>query len=497
MGIKEKLAGLGSGTADAASGGAGNVDWLNSGLDASAGAPAAPDAPAVDPATSNLIRNRDSATRTANINANQDRTSGTGSPLAAGGGATGAYEAGSDAGRANFDYMHDLGSNDFFTTGAGALNSLGEHVGVSHAGDAANPNPFAGGIANPLDYNPLSAPLDPNTGLGSNAGNAGRPAASLAPDAAAAASQGIVQTGAGAVGDVLDQVMGGPGDIPVDTSGNDRGGMGLNGAYSDNIRRAQGLGDESRALGQGVLDGSVAPGGAGAGGQQDALDQAMSFMNGPRKQNDVMTDVNGFLTAPGGPSAAELQLQQGAQGNMADALSLARSGRARDAGSQARMMSQALANNAATNVDTNRDTALLRAKETEARRGQDLSALGLKGNLAQGLDSDTLKALGLGGDLATQLRTGNITERGQSLSYDQGQNQIGAGYESDVLKTIPALEGIRHQDQFELTPQQKLAAAKLGGAPDKTTADYVTGLLGDVLPILPNLINGKDKKKEA
>jgi hypothetical protein len=444
----------------------------------------APDAAVADPAASNLIRNRNSATNTANINANQDRTSGTGAPLAAGGGATGAYDAASDAGRAGFDYMHQLGGNDFFTSGSGALNSLGERVGISHAGDAANPNPLAGGFTNPLDYNPLSAPLDPNTGLGSNAGNSGRPAASIAPDAAAAATQGIARTGAGAIGDALDQVMGGAGDIPVDTSGNDRGGMGLNGAYSVQLGAADNQANADRSLGQGVLNGTVAPGGAGAQGQQDALDQAMGFLSGPRKQNDVMTDVNGFLTAPGGPSAAELQLQQGAQGNMADALSLARSGRARDAGSQARMMSQALANNAATGVDTNRDTALLRAKEAEARRGQDLSALGLEGNLAQGLDSDTLKALGLGGDLATQLRQGNITERGQGLQFAQGQNQIGAGLQSDALKTIPQLENIRHADQFELTPQQKLAAAKLGGAPEKTTADYVTGLLGDVLSAL-------------
>jgi hypothetical protein len=56
--------------------------------------------------------------------------------------------------------------------------------------------------------------------------------------------------------------------------------------------------------------------------------------------------------------------------------------------------------------------------------------------------------------------------------------------ETDALKTIPQMDTIRHQDQFELTPQQKLAAAKLGGAPEKTTADYVTGLLGDVLSAL-------------
>ena len=65
--------------------------------------------------------------------------------------------------------------------------------------------------------------------------------------------------------------------------------------------------------------------------------------------------------------------------------------------------------------------------------------------------------------------------------FNLGEDQIGAGMETDALKTIPQFEQVRHDDQFELTPQQKLAAAKMGGAPEKTTADYVTALLGDVL----------------
>jgi hypothetical protein len=473
-------------TGEAASLGANQTDFFGEGL---ADAAKAPDAPARNPADSALYSDRLAATKTANINALSDRNaSQSSSPeqqqaaYDAGniGGASGAYNSVNEGSRAQYDYMHDLNDpssvGDFF-------NSMGERVGVSHAGDAAG---LTGGfnVVNPLDFNPLSGIADPNKGLGTNVDNGGKPLAANNPALQALGGTGILQTAAGAAGDALDQVMGGAGDIPVDTSGNDRGGMGLNGAYSGDLGAMNTQADASRTQGQGVLDGTVAPGGAGAGGQQDALDQAMGFLNGPRKQNDVMTDVNGFLQAPNGPSAAELQLQQGAQGNMADALSLARSGRARDAGSQARMMSQALANNAATGVDTNRDTALLRAKEAEARRGQDLSALGLKGNLAQGLDSDTLKALGLGGDLATQLRQGNITERGQGLSFAQGQNQIGAGLQSDALKTIPQLENIRHADQFDLTPQQKLAAAKLGGPAEKTTADYVTGLLGDVLSAL-------------
>jgi hypothetical protein len=375
--------------------------------------------------------------------------------------------------------MHSLGSAGAFDSIAGGLNQIGESVGVSHAGDVTDPANNLN-FAAPWNVNLTGSTADPNSGLGTTAGNGGKPVTSLTPATAAAATEMGSVTPGDALSSAMKGLTGGS-DIPVDTSGNDRGGMTGSTPYSGLLDSTLGQAGAERDLGQGVLNGTVAPGGVGAQGQQDALDQAMGFLSGPRKQNDVMGDVNNFLQAPKGPSAAELQLQQGAQGNMADALALARSGRARDAGSQARMMSQALANNAATGVDTARDTALLRAKEAESQRGQDLSALGLKGNLAQGLDADTLKALGLGGDLATQLRQGNITERGQGLQFAQGQDQIGAGLQSDVLKTIPQLENVRHSDEFDLTPQQKLAAAKLGGAPDKTTADYVTGLLGDVL----------------
>jgi hypothetical protein len=92
--------------------------------------------------------------------------------------------------------------------------------------------------------------------------------------------------------------------------------------------------------------------------------------------------------------------------------------------------------------------------------------------------------LGLQGDLASALRSGNVQERGQTLNYAQGQDQLGVQQQGDVLDTIPKLEQIRHSDQFSLTPQQQLEAARMGQGKDKTTADYVTALLGDVLGVL-------------
>jgi hypothetical protein len=524
-----------------------NFDLLGEG--GVADAAKAPDAAVADPAAANLIANRNAATRTANINMNSDRTSGTGAPLAAGGGATGAYDQASDSGKAQYDYMHQLGHAP--SSVGGFFNQMGEQVGVSHAGDAAGLNDGFH-IQNPLDFNPLSQATDPNTGLGTTVGDDGRGGKPLAADNPALQLAGqtpILETAGVATGDALAQAMNGigGGGPSFDTSGNDRGG----GAdHSGDIGRVQGLADQSRAKGQGVLDGSVAPGGAGAGGQQDVLDRAMSFLpsaqqaaaaqtagftpsaqqaatgnvnayqSGPRAQTGVMNQLDAFSQQPAGPSAAELQLQQGAQGNMADALSLARSGRSRDAGSQARNLNVAQAQNAATNVDTTRDTALLRANEAATARAQNLQALGQKGQLAQGVDTGTLGALGigadlakgtdtstlgalgigadlakgidnsslgalgLGGDVATALRSGNVTERGQTLGFAQGEDQIGAGMETDALKTLPQFDQVRHDDQFDLTPQQKLAAAKMGGAPDKTATDYVTALLGDVLGVL-------------
>jgi hypothetical protein len=90
-------------------------------------------------------------TQTANINAAQDRSSGTGAPLGPGYfAAGGAYGNLSAQSRAGYDYTHELGDAGPFRSVRSGLNSLGERVGVSHVGDVANPNPFAGGIKSPL-----------------------------------------------------------------------------------------------------------------------------------------------------------------------------------------------------------------------------------------------------------------------------------------------------------------------------------------------------------
>lgn len=150
--------------------------------DAPARAPSAADAPNPNNPggisdTELLRRRRDlsaSANRTANINQQSDRTSGTGAPLAAGGGATGAYDAGNAASRAAFDYNHELGGGTFFRSPRQALNNLGERVGVSHAGDTADPNLFSGRVSwspESLFQQGFDRTTNPETGLGNTVSN--------------------------------------------------------------------------------------------------------------------------------------------------------------------------------------------------------------------------------------------------------------------------------------------------------------------------------------
>lgn len=387
------------------------------------------------------------------------------------GGATGAYNMTSDAGRKSFDEMHRLGTPGAVSSMGDFLDNMGEKVGVSGVDKAINTVPG-------ISMNPFAS-VRQTGNLGTTADGKGGQALDSGAAAPAFDAMGKLASPGGVASAAGNAIQGlGDSGPNFDTSGADRGGMG---SHAGDLGRVQGIADQARAGGAGVLGGTVAPGGAGIDQQQAALRKAGAYT--PAAQKGAMGDVKAFAAAPEGASAAEQLLNKGQQGAMADVLAAARSGRARDAGSQARAMNVAQGELAGMGVDAARDAATLRAQESQQGKQNQLSALGLQGQLASGLDQSNLQALGLQGDLANQMRQGNIAERGQTLGYDQGMNQIGAGLESDALKTIPQLEGIRHQDQFDLTPQQKLAAAKMGN-PSKTTADYVTGLLGDVLSAL-------------
>lgn len=341
------------------------------------------------------------------------------------GGAAGANNAVSPTSQANYAYMHQLNQNP--ASVQGFLNQAGEKVGVSHAGSAALPNGGVG-VQNPLTWNPLSAVGDPNKGLGTTApgtpggASGGRPLMNMTPEtrqAAGAMTSGILPTAGKAVGNALNLgsgLNGAPGTFP------DKG-------YVD---QQMGLGNDARGLGADVLSGKQgAANPADAARQGDVLDQAMAFAKG----NDQ-------------PSQAQLLLDQASQKNMADTLSIARSGRARDAGSQARALTTATAENASTGVDNARNAALLRQQEAQDFRNQQI------------------QALTLGGNVAGQARSAGDTERGQSLTFDQGMNTVGQGLQTNALNAIPQLEDVRHKDQYELDPSGKLKLALLGAGGD-------------------------------
>lgn len=143
------------------------------------------------------------ATRTANINAVRAPTSGSGGELSSTiFGRGGAYDRLSSGSRAAYDYMHELGDNDFLVGGTELFNELGERAGVSHAGDSIEVNPLAGGIkTSPGDLfmGSFQKATSPSTGLGTTAAYGGLPVSrvgSIREHNAAAAAEAAGDAGA-------------------------------------------------------------------------------------------------------------------------------------------------------------------------------------------------------------------------------------------------------------------------------------------------------------
>lgn len=342
--------------------------------------------------------------------------------------------------------------NDFF----GDLTRLGTYIGT--------------GLANPIgtvlgDYLPetANAALNP-VGYGTQA----------------VADEGLdtfLPGGSGVYGNnIIPGVEGTGGDVtlPSDSAFDGLGIPGLGGgrgvgAPVGAAPNVQGLRDEqaaARELGMDVLSGNVgAPNPADRGLQMTELERIQQFLNGPREQRNVLADVDEFLAQPHGPSAAEIQLRQAQDDAMSDALSLARGARG-GAGAVNRALRVAQAENAATQATGARDLALLRAKEEEANRAQVLQGLGLKGELAGGLDQNTLQALGLGAETAGDIRSQGVAERGQTLGFtgDMVGSALGSSTDLTTAAMRDALE--RTKLGYELTPDQKLLFASLGAGSD-------------------------------
>ena len=172
------------------------------------------------------------------------------------GGASGAYNTVSDAGRSAYDYYRDIRDPSSVKD---YMNAMGERTGVSRAGDAA-----IGTLGNTFQigtpFNALDRVVDPDKGLGIS----GQPTTITGMTPGTRAAAGVLQgatpdtpgalgaAGVGGVGDALDAALGGPGGLDIDASGADRGGMG---SHAGDLSRVQQ--DDAVPLGEAVGQGRV------------------------------------------------------------------------------------------------------------------------------------------------------------------------------------------------------------------------------------------------
>jgi hypothetical protein len=145
-------------------------------------------------------------------------------------------------------------------------------------------------------------------------------------------------------------------------------------------------------------------------------------------------DLQAFRQAPAGPSAAEAQLNMGAQRSVANALSLARSGRA---GANPAAERQALFQAGQTISDTNQQAALLRAQEEATRRGQSLQALTVEQQAQQAARGQNLQALSLEQQAIANQRAQDL--QAQGLTAEQARAQAAVELQSRAQNDAAAL----------------------------------------------------------
>lgn len=248
---------------------------------------------------------------------------------------------------------------------------------------------------------------------------------------------------------------------------------------------------------------------AGGIGQRsiDEVDAALAGLN-PNAAAVAGTARAPQLTAldrmlgfdPSTSSAAQSQLADATQSNLSNSLALARSARG-GPGAQAAAMRRAQAEGAATMSQQARDLATLRAQEEDTRKGRELQALGLGGELAgqlrgaditeRGQDLSTaqsnaqreLDATIARGGLAQSERQAGVAERGQSIQgalgvegIKQARDALAASVLSDAEKTEAQILMTQASLGYQLTPAQQIQLANLAAkSNDPTVMQYVMG----------------------
>lgn len=189
-------------------------------------------------------------------------------------------------------------------------------------------------------------------------------------------------------------------------------------------QRNAGLAGQSMAQGNAAAGAGYRIGGQlqGYGGQANTMagtygDRASTDYGtqaqGRAEQLAALDALRGFADRGPGPSAAQAQLQQASDANMAQSIALARSGRG--AGENAAAMRNAQFQNAATQQATAGQMSTLRAQEEQAWRGQQLQALSELQSGAGAVRGQDIGAMGT-----------NIGAQGQAGNLAQGYMQSGA-----------------------------------------------------------------------
>ena len=208
--------------------------------------------------------------------------------------------------------------------------------------------------------------------------------------------------------------------------------------------------------------------------QQLAAANALGYQAQANYGQGATQDLRNFASQTGnGPSAAQAQMQQGADQSMASSLALARSGRGNNTGA----VRQAMFQNAATQGQTNQQLGTLRAQETDQAQNRELGALSAASSAQQNYRGQDLNALqGAAGVL------------GQARGQDQSQQQIGIGqgqYDANLalqnrqLNDATALGWAGQQQQAaQRGDQSYLAAQGLGQQAVSQGQNYALGLQG-------------------
>lgn len=254
------------------------------------------------------------------------------------------------------------------------------------------------------------------------------------------------------------------------------------------LARDQGLGNaaaqQGASLGAAAQQRGQMLGGAAQSqafeGQQAALagqnrsnayqNQAMGAANGyggmsaderAQSQGSLARLENFYQQGPG-PSAAEAQLRQGADQNMAQQIALARSGRG--VGANAAAMRQAQFQNAATGQQMNQQASVLRANEAANWRQQQLGAMGMEQNTLAGMRQQDIGAQGQAYGVA-----GTMGQQGL------GYGQLGANYQQIGNNAQATFEGQGLQGNLGFNQMGTNAQLGFEGMGNQTNLGFYNG----------------------